>query len=179
VYNFNYGGKPETAHHALAPTHPELQLKHLVYLQARWFQKPPAIRAYQNLMVEKARKNKVIKAPLGLRREFFPQGLVDPNKVYNFPAQSMIAEVIRRAQVTLFNAGWDIRINCHDEIVLNVPLAKRIEAQKALEAAMTVPFELHGVMRKIPVELKLGFTWGDLMDPEKFEALLKKESLDV
>ena len=177
-YGFNYGAKPETVHHALAPSHPELQLKHIVYLQARWFQKHPAIKNYQYRLVEKARKEMVIKAPIGYRREFFPQGLVDPNKIYNFPAQSMIAEVIRRAQVALFPT-WDIRINCHDEIVLNVPVGRRLEAQAALEAAMTAPFELHGVERRIPVETKMGYTWGELMAPEKFEALLKKESEDA
>jgi hypothetical protein len=124
-------------------------------------------------LVEKARKDMMIRAPLGHRREFFPQGFVDPNKIYNFPAQSMIGEVIRRAQVTLFNAGWDIRINCHDEIVLNVPTEKREEARIALEAAMSAPFEIHGVERRIPVESKYGFTWGDLMAPEKFNAKLE------
>ena len=176
VYGFNYGAKPETVHHVLAPTHPELELKHIVYLQARWFLRHPAIKAYQYRLVEKARKDKMIRAPIGLRREFFPQGLVDPNKVYNFPAQSMIAEVIRRAQVILFKAGWDIRINCHDEIVLNVPVEKRKEAQAALEAAMTAAFELNGVTRQIPVESKIGYTWGDLMAPEEFDALLTKET---
>ena len=175
VYGFNYGAKPETVHRSLAPSHPELELKHIVFLQARWFQKHPAIKMYQYRLVERARKEHVIKAPLGCRREFFPRGIVDPNKIYNFPAQSVVAEVVRRAQVTLFNQGWDMRIQCHDEIVLNVPLEKREEGRLALEAAMSAPFEMNGVERRIPVESKLGFTWGDLMKPDEFEEALKKE----
>lgn len=179
VFNFNYGGAPETAHHALAPTHPELQVKHLIYLQAAWFRKHPAILAYQHRLVDTARREHVIRSPLGLRREFFPYGLVDPNKVYNFPAQSMIAEVIRRAMVKLHNDGWDLRINEHDELVLNVPYAKRYAAARALDEAISMPFELHGKVRNIPTECSMGNTWGQLMSPKEFDKQLLSQGVPL
>lgn len=160
VYGFNYGAQPETVWKALVPQYPKLSLAVVTYLHKRWFEKHPAIKLWHNKVRLEAARKGVVRAPAGFRQTFFYEGGVDPSKVYNFPIQAAVAFVVNRAMLRLRAEGYDIRIQCHDEIVLNVPNTRVNEAALALMAAMEQPVELDGENHVLPVDCWIGASWG-------------------
>lgn len=160
VYGFNYGAQPETVWKALVPQYPKLSLAVVTYLHKRWFEKHPAIKKWHTVVRLEAARRGVVRAPCGFRQTFFYEGGVDPSKVYNFPIQAAVAFVVNRAMRRLRAEGYDIRIQCHDEIVLNVPNHKVNDAALALIAAMEEPVDLDGQMHVLPVDCSIGPSWG-------------------
>lgn len=162
VYGFNYGAKPETVWKALVTQFPKLSLAVITSLHARWFETHPAIKAWHGKVLMEARRKGRVVAPIGTRQTFFFEGGVDPSKVYNFPAQSAVAKVVNDAMARLTAAGWDIRIQCHDELVLNVPNAQVPAGVKALTDALETPVILAGQTWVLPVDSRVGPAWGIL-----------------
>ena len=162
VYGFNYGAMPETVWKALVPFFPKLQLSVVTYLHKRWFEKHPAIKIWHNKVRLEAARKGVVYAPVGFARTMFFEGGVDPSKVYNFPIQAAVAFVVNRAMVRLVREGYDVRIQCHDELVLHALRREVNVATLDLMAALEEPVALDGVDNVLPCDPSTGDSWGTI-----------------
>ena len=85
-------------------------------------------------------------------------------KAYAQRPQSSIVGVTNQGVRTLYHRGYTVTAQVHDSIVCEVQEEKAQEALRDLESAMTTPVETWGGTITIPVELKLGYSWGDLRE---------------
>ena len=173
AHGFDYGCSAETMWTQLVKKFPKLPLELVKRLRAGYLAAHPAIVRWQRNVVLLAQRRGLVEAPVGYRRLFFPDAYqVDPNVVANFGPQAAVAWGVQRAHVRLAKEGWDQRINCHDEIVLNVPKVDVIGAGIALKAALEEPVEYGGRQWVFPAELKVGTSWGTLRPWTEAPALM-------
>jgi len=83
-------------------------------------------------------------------------------KAYAQRPQSSIVSVANQGVRRLVNQGHTVVAQVHDSIVLEVLEEQVLESLRVLEQAMSTPVETWGGVITIPVELKVGYSWGDL-----------------
>ena len=130
------------SYHVLAPE-----------LRAAWH---PRIRSI-------LRATRCIHDAFGRRRLFLDRMDEDLfRKGYAQRPQSSIVSVTNQGVRTLYSAGRRVLAQVHDSIVLEVQEEETAVALAELEQAMSTPVETWGGTITIPVELKIGYSWGDL-----------------
>jgi DNA polymerase-1 len=130
------------SYHSLAPE-----------LRANWY---PRIRGI-------VRATRCIHDAFGRRRLFLDRMDEDLfRKAYAQRPQSSIVSVTNQGVRKLVSQGYHVVAQVHDSIVNEVPEEDAAEALVALDQAMTTPVETWGGTITIPVELKIGYSWGDL-----------------
>lgn len=130
------------SYHALAPE-----------LRANWY---PRIR---NIV----RATRCVHDAFGRRRLFLDRMDEDLfRKAFAQRPQSSIVTVTNNGVCTLVKQGYRVVAQVHDSIVNEVPEEDVLTALVALDRAMTTPVETWGGTITIPVELKIGYSWGDL-----------------
>lgn len=130
------------SYHALAPE-----------LRDNWY---PRIRGI-------VRATRCIHDAFGRRRLFLDRMDEDLfRKAYAQRPQSSIVSVTNIGVRKLVAQGYHVVAQVHDSIVNEVPEEDARSALVALEQAMTTPVETWGGTITIPVELKIGYSWGDL-----------------
>jgi uracil-DNA glycosylase family 4 len=130
------------SYHVLAPE-----------LRANWY---PRIRSI-------LRATRCIHDAFGRRRLFLDRMDEDLfRKGYAQRPQSSIVGVTNIGVRRLVAQGYHVVAQVHDSIVNEVPEEDAATALVALEQAMTTPVETWGGTITIPVELKIGYSWGDL-----------------
>jgi uracil-DNA glycosylase family 4 len=130
------------SYHALAPE-----------LRATWH---PRIR---NIL----RATRCLHDAFGRRRLFLDRMDEDLfRKGYAQRPQSSIVAVTNIGVRRLVAEGYHVVAQVHDSIVSEVPEEDIATALVALERAMTTPVQTWGGVITIPVELKIGYSWGDL-----------------
>jgi DNA polymerase-1 len=88
----------------------------------------------------------------------------DDKQTVNLPVQGTAAVLANRATLAIAARGfmsW-ILIQCHDELLLEVPDARIDEAAQLLRETMEEPLALNGKDWVFPVEVKVGKDWGKL-----------------
>lgn len=174
AHAFDYGAKAETAWMQAVKVFPRLQLELVTALRKAYFEKRPGLVPWHRRVNREAMLTGVVRAPLGHRREFFPDpNQVDPNKVYNFGPQAGVAKLVNDAMVRLHSQGYDLRWNAHDELGLCVPKADVISAAAALKEELERPVEMCGRLHSFPAEVSVGTSWGTLKPLEEYHALVK------
>jgi hypothetical protein len=83
--------------------------------------------------------------------------------------QSSIVSVANQGVTRLYNRGYKVVAQVHDSIVLEVPEENVQHALVDLEQAMSTPVETWGGTITIPVELKVGYSWGSLYEIQRSE----------
>ena len=74
--------------------------------------------------------------------------------------QASVAKVINDAKLELRRRGYDMRIECHDEIVLNVREDRVPDAVRALEETMHLKAVVDGKQWDLPIDPWVGCSWG-------------------
>jgi len=165
VYGANYLGDPETLWRQIVVQFPGTSLALIHKAHRAWFKAHPKIHEWQMNMLRTAREEKYVEEPLSGRREYFHDGLIEPNKVVNFPIQGAAGTLINRAVVAL-DKGLDwaresILFQVHDELVLEGPDQKRLSG--LLKTHMNQEFSHGGNTLQFPIEAKTGPDWGHMV----------------
>lgn len=92
---------------------------------------------------------------------------------YALSGQSPVARLTHLAAIRLHNAGWDLRMNAHDALLLNVPDADVQAAGAAMRAAFDIEMCYDGRTFKLFPDLKAGKNWGEKSEdnPDGLRAL--------
>jgi len=130
------------SYHALAPE-----------LRDNWY---PRIRGI-------VRATRCVHDAFGRRRLFLDRMDEDLfRKAFAQRPQSSIVSVTNQGVRKLVKQGYHVVAQVHDSIVNEVPEEDALQSLVALHSAMTTPVETWGGTITIPVELKIGYSWGDL-----------------
>jgi len=171
LYGISYGGQPETIKTKLfcpcprcaSHTPPTLKLKRTEIRRAsdRWFYLHRPVLEWRDALLREVLAKHSYTNPLGRKRYFFQPMPSVEREVYNFPMQSIAADIMNRAMVGLHRIGAPMVLNMQDMLMLEVP--EREETQWALRLKtvmeMEIP-ELEGT--RFPVDLSRGNNWGSL-----------------
>jgi len=165
VYGANYLGDPETLWRQIVVQFPGTSLALIYRAHRAWFKAHPKIHAWQMDMLKHAREEKFVEEPLSGRREYFHDGLIEPNKVVNFPIQGAAGTLVNRAITSLDKQiSWtdeSILFQVHDELVLEGPDQSRLS--KLLKEHMNQSFTYNGNTLRFPIECKAGPDWGQMV----------------
>jgi DNA polymerase I-like protein with 3'-5' exonuclease and polymerase domains len=110
-----------------------------------------------------------IQNPFGRLRRF-PNPKANRNELLQYPDQSTASDILRRnAFVNLHLSDFAARrvLTVHDQILVSCPVRNLVECSNHIKKMMELPIpEMDGY--HIPVSLKVGWNWGDLMSIEDF-----------
>jgi len=138
----------------------ELKRAEVVASERRWFAKHPAVPAFQRATARAIQATHFYNPPLGGRRWIAtPWGADLDREAKNIPIQTTAAQLVNRAQISLFKAGLPIVLQWHDQLVAEVPEAEADETAQTMRAIMEVSApELGGV--SFPVDVSMGRNLG-------------------
>jgi DNA polymerase-1 len=161
-----YGGSADTVWRAMVVDFPDLKLHQVRKMQRRGFAAYPAIKRFHKSILAESREKGYVEAVLSGRREHFHDGRIDPNKVLNYPMQSMAGDIMNRAIVGLHKAlkGTDTAIlfQVHDAIVVETPKAAGESTIAVMRAHMEQEVNLNGHEVGFPVDCSVGPNWGQM-----------------
>lgn len=160
VYGANYDAKAETLHAAMVTEFPKTKLPHVRKLLMAWKAKHPKIFRMHSVWRKFVYDHGYIEIPISGLRVYY----ADEKQTVNLPVQGTAAVLANRAARAIAargKASWLV-IQCHDELVLEVPEGQEQEAAELLRETMSAPLELPGTGKSwiFPVEVKQGKNWG-------------------
>ena len=131
----------------------------------------PELRAVWHPRIRRlVRASRCIHDAFGRRRLFLDRMDEDLfRKAFAQRPQSSIVSVANQGVIRLYNRGYKVVAQVHDSIVLEVPEENVQHALVDLEQAMSTPVETWGGTITIPVELKVGYSWGSLYEIQRSE----------
>ncbi len=166
----NYGMGANTFALAHGLTIPEARMRRLRYLDFY-----PGVAAYWRRVESELRSTRTLDNPFGRKREFLGSWNDELLKAaYNWRPQSTVGDLINEALVEAFDA-WprpevEILNYVYDSILFQVRLdagwARHEEVLEQLIAWLRRPIRWRDQEFRIEVDLKLGRSWGGLMDVE-------------
>ena len=147
-----YGAEDETKHEIVTAAEdekeqlifPDLTMRQVAAFTNAWHRRAPEIkRWWESLLMTYRRQGYLTEPVMGLRLDFLDGE--DPNKMYNYPAQSGGAAMVHRAMFRFLNEvpffkwgpGTGLIQQAHDSLVVEVPEAEGERVKKLLEEAMT------------------------------------------
>lgn len=162
VYGANYDAQAETLWSVMVTEFPETKLTHVRRLLLGWKASHPDIFRMHTKLRQFVYENGYIEIPHSGMRVYY----ADEKQTVNVPIQGTAAVLANRAARTIWDKGFGswLVIQCHDELVLEVPDDKIAEAAALLKEAMEAPLELNKRQWVFPVETKAGKNWGALKE---------------
>jgi DNA polymerase I-like protein with 3'-5' exonuclease and polymerase domains len=126
----------------------------------------PEIRGvWHRRIKDTVRPTRCIHDAFGRRRLFLDRMDDDLfRKAFAQRPQSSIVTVTNIGVRRLTDQSYPVIAQVHDSIVIEVPEEDSYDAAVALERAMTTPITSWGGTFTIPVEIKVGYSWGDLYE---------------
>ena len=137
----------------------------------RFHNENPEFRAFHTQLEFQATRQGYLISPFGRIRRF-PNPRSLRNEILAFPGQSVAVDVLyRNAFCPIPNIltpfGGRVLFPVHDSLICQTDLATVREAHDAVKRTMEAPIpELNGHF--IPVEIKIGWNWGELKSLDKF-----------
>ena len=142
----------------------QVPLRKAEYLLGGYHQAAPKVKLWQSEIASIVRKTRVLHDGLG-RRRFFMGSLRDQatfRVACSYRPQASVVGVTNRALIQLDAEGWKIILQVHDSIGIECPEDRVAECRSAMEKALMQPVEtFHGKV-SIPVDTKVGRSWGEL-----------------
>ncbi len=153
-----------------------------VYI-ARYFSRFPAIPAWQRRVIAEVRATRTLTNIFGRERTFY--GRIGPDFDREAVAQgpqSTVGDLLNIGMVKLFNKGYDILIQVHDEVLMQIPLQDTItfvdysnkkeepmsmvnyNILRDIKSTMQIPMEINGRELIIPAEISIGMNWKDMKE---------------
>ena len=126
------------------------------YWLSTLFDDYPELRAYQEERIIDFRQRGYVDTPFGRRR--FIQS---PTQAMNAPVQSTANDVKLKALIRLDQAGFDLRLDVHDEIVCVVEKKELKKKAGEMREIMEAPIEELGGM-KFRVDIEWGNNWCEM-----------------
>jgi len=158
VYGANYDAMAETLWAVMVTEFPATKLNHVRKLLLGWKAAHPDIFRMHIKWRQFVYENGYIEVPHSGLRVYY----ADEKQTVNLPVQGTAAVLANRATREIWDRGYGqwLLIQCHDELVLEVPIGREREAAELLKSSMERPLELNGKEWVFPVEIKTGANWG-------------------
>ena len=167
VHASNYGMGPRMLQTILAREDVFLEFRVCKALLASAARARPLKVQWQASIREEIRLHRALETPLGDRREF--RGRLNDNlfrAAYAFIPQSTVGRLLELAIQNIHEEldYFDHLLNVHDEVVGQC-LPKHVpRAFEDLTRLMEIPHEVNGRELIIPVDFKVGWSWGELTE---------------
>jgi len=134
--------------------------------QEAYFSAFPKIRVWQNRVREEVFRKRVLVNPFGRRRMFFER-LGDElwREALAFLPQSTLVDDVNRSMVELFLRGeprLQVLHQTHDAVLVQTRPEEVEWAVKLMKECLEQPFVCGGDILTIPVEVKVGRSWGEM-----------------
>lgn len=143
------------------------------YLIESYHNAYPRIREWHRIIRDEVRLTRKLHDAFGRRRTFLDR--MDDSlfrKAFSFRPQASIVGVTNQGLVRLYAQGEEIVTQTHDSVATEVDEARLISGAKAVDAALTHEFELHGRKFIIPRDITWGENWGEMAVPGYHEMKL-------
>ena len=115
-------------------------------------------------------KGRTLINPYGRKRVFLGRyGPALLGEAYNYLPQSTVADYINRGMIYIeyvIPEDCDLLMQIHDEVVLQVPIAKTEEVSKMLKEWIEEPVMVKNDMLTIPLEISIGKDWLNTVEVE-------------
>jgi len=166
LYGAAYGSDVINLWKTLALSQPDLTLTMVQRLYDMFFRQHHWIKAWQQDQIRCARENGYVECPLSGRRQYYYDGIIDPNEVLNFPVQGTGSDIIDPALLDLRarfeGTGSHVIMQVHDELVTETqnPVTAYPMVRECMERKVT----LNGVTLKFPVDVEIGRDWSDVVE---------------
>lgn len=158
VHASNYGMGPRTFAKQVGIS--ETEAKRLLN---RYFAAYPGIRNWQIGVGSELQRKRSMTTPLGRKRVFFGRwGDSLSKEGYAFVPQSTVADLVNQALIELDQEGYEILLQVHDALVVQIRTEALNEGVERIRKALTRPIEIRGKFLTIPVDVKVGMNWEDL-----------------
>jgi len=143
--------------------------------QNRYYQNFPGIKQKFQYDIRMQLKNnrRMIINTFGRKRKFLhPLGDELFRQAYSHIPQSTVADVVNKGLINCMSHMhlFDARVvaQIHDSLLFEFPVTASggefVEFVKVVRQCMTIPMTIHGRELVIPVEFKMGFTWGRMQE---------------
>ena len=162
VHASNYGIGPRTFAHHAGVTEGEASL-----LLQRYFDTFPAIRRWQLEIQSQLGKSKVLCTPLGRKRMFFGRwGEELFREAYSYIPQATVADVLNLALIRY--VGWglpgEVMLQIHDAFVVQCTPKESDTVISCFKEVFDIPIPIRGEGLVIPVSIKIGPNWQDMVE---------------
>lgn len=129
-----------------------------------------AIFDYHTRLIQSTTRTGIARNAFGRIRNF-PNVQATRNELLQFPDQSTASDILRLnafIRLPLEDFGARRMLTVHDQILVSVPKRNMHECAQHIKACMELPItQMQGF--HIPVSLKVGYNWGELVSLEEFE----------
>jgi uracil-DNA glycosylase family 4 len=131
----------------------------------------PRIRQWHIEVEDILRRTKTLTTPLGRKRTFFGRWSQDLiREAIAYVPQSTVSDILNLGIIRAFPnlpQGWEIVMQVHDSILMQVPKeTDHLHIKKFIHHYFEFPFEVNREMLTIPVDIKVGASWGCLKKME-------------
>jgi len=166
IYCLVYGGTAETCWAQMRAGGFNVRLADVRTMFKRFFRDHPDIESFQKKLLADAQENCYVEEVLSGRREYFPDGRIDPSVILNYPEQAGVATIVNRAILALDRLvdwkTWGIWSMVHDEINLEVPMEDKVEAGRMLKKCLEQEVDFGTGPIVIPADIEWGIDWYNL-----------------
>lgn len=169
-YGFNYNATDDVTevYKGIVKELPGLTIAQLKLLRRQWFLTQREIHTWRLEQIRLAEQLHYVEEPLSKRREYFPDGIIDPNQVLNFPIQAMAGTLTNRALLQIHGAlDWGkefLLAQVHDAIYLEGPKERAPHLVDLLKWAMEQEVQLGTHTVPFPIDVSGGFDMKNLME---------------
>ena len=135
-------------------------------LLQRYFDTFPKIKEWQLRIQTELRKTRTLTTPFGRKRTFFGRGEQLYREAYAYIPQSTVADYLNLALIRLKERypEAEVMLQVHDSIVIQCLESKVQEWIRRLLDAFSISLLVNGREMVIPVEFKVGKSWGDMKE---------------
>lgn len=141
---------------------PQVEAKRLL---AQYFATYPRIKLWHMEIQSVLKRTRTITTPLGRRRVFFNRwGDSLVKEALAFVPQSTVADIVSQGLICLDKLGTEILLQVHDSVLvqcLNTPRCIKTTVN-SIRRCMEIPVEINKKKLVIPVDFKVGYSWGKM-----------------
>lgn len=164
-YALMYGAKPPTLFDRLVEEFPSITMQACGGIYKRFFLAHPAVKQWQEKLLENAQKTGRVLEPLSGKERIF-WGAVNPSEALNYPVQTaagyLINKAITRVNKRLQWPNEGILLQLHDALYVDGPNPHNLVT--ILKEEMGLTLELGGRSMKAEVDVSVGKNCGALKE---------------
>lgn len=144
-------------------------------LKAKYLDIYKQVTAWQDRQWQQVKNTKVLTNHLGRRRIFLGPtkggfAHMTRGEAIAFVPQSDVPDMLNIAMQRLSKEPWcELLLQVHDAVLGQIPVEGFKENCKRIQELMNVPLEIRGRTCTVPVDVKIGQRWSDLVKPDRWK----------
>ena len=128
-----------------------------------YYEKFPAIKRWQDSVIKTVSSTRELTTPMGRIRTFYGRsGAGLHREAIAYLPQSTVADVLNIGWRKLYDLGYEILIQVHDSVLVQVPTPVKKATLIEIKEALEIPIYINGRTLVIPADVKVGPNWKDL-----------------